>query len=305
MAPLIAVGRSIVVGFCVALAATDASTTNNNRGGACTTAGELSAGPPGSETFSENSGSDGGNGCVENNGDGGGGGRRHSSGRERNTDGDDAWNPSSAATDLEELADRVGDALVAADAELDSERTHMLASTSSSLATLRPDCPVQTTGTLCEQKDSSSTAGGQGRESLSSNGGVLVAPVTEESGAATNQGVEESPQTSLSMPRQPGGETEDATAVGAEEGEVCGDGEHRRTCSSGEECCNRSCGICAPKGQSCLPIACGGLTRGGGSQKVAFVHLYYLCLVTSTTSPCRYGSRLLYVLLKFLVWVLG
>lgn len=49
-------------------------------------------------------------------------------------------------------------------------------------------------------------------------------------------------------------------------GETCGEGEHQRVCNKDEECCNRSCGICAPRGHSCLQIACGGLSRGGASK---------------------------------------
>lgn len=283
MAPLIALGRSIVVGFCVASATTDASTANN-RGGACTTTTGFSAGPPGSETLSENTGNDSfqdstGSGCIEDDGDGGGGGGRRGGG-----DVNTAWTSGETA-DLDELADRVNDALVAADAELDGGRTALLGS-SSSPAARPPGCPGQTTGALstgCEQEHGGSSIGdGQG-ESFSSAGGVLVTPVTEESGAMTNQGAEESEQTSLSVPDDAGGDT----AVGAEVGEVCGEGEHRRTCSKGEECCNSSCGICAPKGQSCLQIACGGLTRGGGSPKVTFVYTLGILF-------CH-----------FVVWVLG
>lgn len=276
MAPLIAFGRSIVIGFCMASATINANAASNNCGGECATTGGLSAGPLGSETFSENASSDGGIGSVEDgDGDGdGGGGRR--GGRGPNTGRDGAWISSSEVVDLEELADRVSDALVAADAQLDGERTALLVgSTSSSPATPRPVCLGQTTETLCEQKHSGDSVRNGQRAGLSSNGdGAVATKMAEEFGATTNQAAEESTRASLSVPEGAGGET----AAGAEVAEVCGEGEHQRTCNEGEECCNRSCGICAPKGQSCLKITCGGLTRGGGSPKVAFVLPIGLCL---------------------------
>lgn len=291
MAPLIAFGRKIVVGFCVALATTDATTANNNRGGASTTAGGLSAGSPGSGTLSEHAGSDtrsSSNGCIEGDGDGEGDSDCSGSG-EQNAERNRAWTLSSVAADLEELADRVNDALVAADADLDAERTALLGSTSSSSpATRSSGRSGQTTGTLCEQKYSSgsSTGDDQGESLSSPDNGVLVTPTSKDSGATTNQGAEESTPTSPSAPE---GERVE-TAVDVEVAEVCGEGEHRRTCNKGEECCNSSCGICAPKGQSCLQIACGGLTRGGGSPQVAYMlstHSLVVFVPESITSSRR------------------
>jgi hypothetical protein len=40
--------------------------------------------------------------------------------------------------------------------------------------------------------------------------------------------------------------------AGANPGPTCGP----KTCTSGEYCCNSSCGICAPKGAACIQIAC-------------------------------------------------
>lgn len=54
-----------------------------------------------------------------------------------------------------------------------------------------------------------------------------------------------------------------AAEAGAEE--TCGEGEYRKACGKGEDCCNNACGVtCAPKGQPCPQVTCGGLTREGG-----------------------------------------
>lgn len=52
-------------------------------------------------------------------------------------------------------------------------------------------------------------------------------------------------------------------------GEASGEGTYRMTYGKGQECCNHSCGICAPKGQPCLQLVCGFIERQkGGSPKV-------------------------------------
>lgn len=53
---------------------------------------------------------------------------------------------------------------------------------------------------------------------------------------------------------------------------VCGEGgEHQKVCSKGQVCCNHSCGICVPRGQTCLEIACGGVTQRSGPTRVRVI----------------------------------
>lgn len=139
-----------------------------------------------------------------------------------------AWTTVGDAVDLGELADRVSDALVAA-VGVDGDT---LGSTSSSPGSTPPGCSAQATSAL----------GNQGEQ---------------ESGDVQEKGLAESAQ------RDDAGR-EAAMEMGV--GGTCGEGEHQRTCNHDEECCNSSCGICAPTGHSCLQIACGVLSRGGGSK---------------------------------------
>ncbi|CAM9228299.1 unnamed protein product, partial [Scytosiphon promiscuus] len=57
-------------------------------------------------------------------------------------------------------------------------------------------------------------------------------------------------------------------SAGIDVGKTCGKGEFRKTCNLGEECCNSSCGTCAPGGQACLQLECGELTRSDSSSKL-------------------------------------
>ena len=114
-----------------------------------------------------------------------------------------------------------------------------------------PACPGEkntgTFGTRCDHGEH----GGVYQESVSNEEGDDVAPQVDGSKAPANR---EADGTESAPPMM---------------GEMCGDGELRKMCSPGEECCNNSCGICAPKGHSCLLIACGALKLERGS-KVAF-----------------------------------
>lgn len=128
--------------------------------------------------------------------------------------------------DLGELADRVSDALVPA---VDAD---LVGSKSSSPGSTSPGCSAQTTGAL-------SNEGEQGSGDVQEE---RVAAAAHRDGAGNEKALE----------------------VGV--GRSCGEGEHESICNQDEECCNSSCGICAPRGYSCLQIACGVLSRGGGSK---------------------------------------
>lgn len=145
-----------------------------------------------------------------------------------------AWTSVGDAVDLGELADRVSDALVTA-VGVDG---HALGSVPPSPDSTPLSASAQATSKFSNRDE-------------------------QESRDAQEEGVAESAQ------RDDAGH-EAAWGVGM--GETCGKGEYQRVCSKNEECCNSSCGICAPKGHSCLQIACGGLSRGGASK----VYLYDL-----------------------------
>lgn len=142
-----------------------------------------------------------------------------------------AWTSVGDEVDLGELADRVGDALVVT-VNVDGELSDP---TSSPPGSTPPGFSAHAIGALSNQGE-------------------------QERGDVQEEGVAEAAR------RDDAGK-EEALEVGV--GGVCGEGENQRICSQDEECCNSSCGICAPRGHSCLQIACGVLSRGGGS-KVAF-----------------------------------
>lgn len=139
------------------------------------------------------------------------------------------WTSDGDAVDLGELADRVSDALGAAvDGDGDS-----LSSASSSPGSTSPVYSAQGTAAFSNQGE-------------------------QECGDNVQQG-------GVAQPAQ----RDDAgheIVLDAGMGGTCGEGEHQRICRQDEECCNTSCGICAPRGRSCLQISCGVLSRGGGSK---------------------------------------
>lgn len=229
MAPLMAFSPSVVAWL---LASVSLSVSSTSRPGATSTMSRLSAEtrPEDLAAPSEKTGTDSfecGSGCFEGE-------------NEEGLDHDPRG--SGGAVDLDELADRVNDALVAEDTD----------STSSTPPSPTPSCSGggDTTGKIgtgCEYVED----GGVHEESVPNEEGVLLAAKVHESEAATHQAADGTKLPPLSI------------------GEMCGEGELQKICNPGETCCNSSCGICAPKGQSCLQIACGALKSEGDSQ-VAF-----------------------------------
>lgn len=205
---------------------TDASAVNP---GHTNTRPSPGAGQHGLEVPSENTGNDSfestGSRCLE--GDGKGRDRCDYGGQGSNDQ--IAWTSAGGAVDLDELADRVSDALVSA-VSVDGD---VLDSTPSPPGSTPPGYSAQAASMLRNQGE-------------------------QERGDVQAEGVAEAAQ-------QPDNASHEA-ALELGVGGTCGEGEHQRICNQDEECCNSSCGICAPRGHSCLQIACGALSRGGGSK---------------------------------------
>lgn len=204
--------------------------------------------------------------CLNGDGSDAEGGRVHSGCGERQED--DRASTSDAAVDLGELADRVADALVGTNGRVEDGEMVEMGQAASLPA---PGLPCQTTDTQCVQEHAdSSRRNVEAQLPLLSNAdGELNAPPTDDdfnaAGMADNEEVESLEVIALKAAAASGISAQ--TGVG----KACGEGHFRKTCILGEECCNNSCGTCAPSGQSCLQIECEKLTRGNGSSKVDLI----------------------------------
>lgn len=152
---------------------------------------------------------------------------------------------------LSELADRVGDALASAVA---AEEESMLRSTSTAITSSTNTPPTDSSDDRGRLENGEAAAQGLPDSHIPTSTAILDEAERDEDSNLEQESRDVPPT------KDEGGDA----AAAKREVHVCGQGEYRKTCAEGEVCCNQGCGTCAPKGQSCLQIACGELKRGGG-----------------------------------------
>lgn len=184
---------------------------------------------------------------------------------------DESW----AEDILSELAERAGDALASA---VVAEEKFILRSTSTATTSSTNTSPTDSSDDIGQLENGDAAAQGLPDSHVPTSTAILHEARRDEDSNLEQESRDVSPKKS---------EGGDAAAAKPEE-HVCGQGEYRKTCADGEVCCNQGCGTCAPKGKSCLQIACGELKRGGGgSAKVQTTRIF---LYRSTQYKYEGGS---------------
>lgn len=176
-------------------------------------------------------------------------------------------------SDLDALAERVGDALHPREGNQDDRR---LLTSVRPAALLSPEPSMNTKAgrtTSCRQNDDDNEPNGDAPEKTPQRLLQVDEPRTAKRDEDDKQTSADSVLPADDKQEAVGRTVEisrhEEEEEQADKKNMCGQGEQRHECNKGEECCNDSCGICAPRGQTCLRISCEDLRRGDGSAKVS------------------------------------